>query len=118
LSKGYFQADIKKQVIPSFKLWLKFIDKETAMKISVHVEYEDGSNASGKKVFLDIHGLAGNTWLEDFTDNNGNAGFELDEDGRVEITFIVDGDEYQTDTVSDGDCITIAMKWEKIRGCD
>jgi uncharacterized GH25 family protein len=73
------------------------------INFSVHVEYSNGKDASNKKVFLDIHGGFAGTWLEDFTDSNGDVDFELERNNSAEITFIVDGDTYQTETVYDGD---------------
>ena len=79
------------------------------INFTVHVEYHDGSNASGRKVFLDIHSWPASTWLEGYTDSNGDVSFELGENDGIEITFHVDGDKYQTKSVSDGDCVFITI---------
>ncbi|MGV8135325.1 MAG: hypothetical protein AB2L20_08920 [Mangrovibacterium sp.] len=77
------------------------------INLNVHVEYDDGSEASDAKVFLDIHSWPASTWLEGYTDRSGDVSFELDESDNIEITFYVDGDEYQTESISDGDSIYI-----------
>lgn len=77
------------------------------MTFTVHVEYDDGSNATNSKVYLDIKGI-GDTWTEGYTDRNGDADFEIDSDS-ADITFYVDGTKYQTETVDDGDCIYITI---------
>jgi hypothetical protein len=79
------------------------------ISISVHVEHDDGSNASGKNVYLSIHSWPAKTWLDGYTDDNGDVDFDMDENDGVEVTFMVDGDEYQTDSVSDGDAIFITI---------
>lgn len=79
------------------------------INFTVHVEYSNGRDASNKKVFLDIHGGFAGTWLEDFTDSNGDVDFELERNESAEITFIVSGDRYQTETVYDGDTKYITL---------
>ncbi|MCE1189472.1 MAG: hypothetical protein LWX56_10050 [Ignavibacteria bacterium] len=77
------------------------------IEFTVHVEYEDGSNAANVSVFLDIHSWPASTWLKGYTNDAGDVSFELEEE--LEITFHVDGEEYQTETVHDGDCVYITL---------
>lgn len=79
------------------------------MKLTVHVEYDDGSLARNSKVFLSIHSWPASTWTESYTDEHGDAEFDISENDGIEITFIVDGTEYQTESVSDGECVHITV---------
>ncbi|GAB1365260.1 hypothetical protein MASR1M36_01310 [Candidatus Cloacimonadaceae bacterium] len=79
------------------------------ISFTVHTQWDDGSPATGRKVFLDIHSWPSSTWLEDYTDDDGDAEFEIDSSGSIEISFIVDGTTYQTKSVANGDCIFITV---------
>ncbi|MCK9334833.1 MAG: hypothetical protein M0Q99_05920 [Candidatus Cloacimonetes bacterium] len=79
------------------------------INFTVHTQWEDGSAATGRKVFLDIHSWPSSTWLEDYTDDAGDVDFEIDSSGSIEISFIVDGTTYQTESVENGDCIFITI---------
>lgn len=79
------------------------------INFTVRVEYSDGKDARNKKVFLDVQGGFAGAWLEDLTDSNGIVGFELERNKSATITFVVNGDRYQTETVHDGDTIYITL---------
>ena len=77
------------------------------MSFTVHVEYDDGSNASNIKVSIDL-GLF-NGMMTSYTNNNGDANFNIDLDGPKTITFYAKGNQYQTETVRDGECVYITL---------
>lgn len=79
------------------------------INFKVHTQWSDRSAATGRKVFLDIHSWPASTWLEGYTGSNGDAKFKIDSSSSIEITFIVDGSTYQTESVEDGDCIFITI---------
>jgi hypothetical protein len=60
-----------------------------------------------QEFFLDIHGFPTSTWLEDYTNSNGDIDFEIY--SSCEVSFSVDCTEYQTKYVDDGDSVIITV---------
>lgn len=74
-------------------------------KVSVHVQDSDNSPVDGAKVFLDI--ASDSTWLEDFTNGNGDVDFEVPDyceinisvNGNVEANISVTGNNDEDVTI-------------------
>jgi hypothetical protein len=77
------------------------------VNITVHVQDYKERPVSGARVFLDIQGFPTSTWLEDYT--NGNGDVEFDISATCKIIFSVNGTEYQTRYIVNGDIIFITV---------
>jgi len=75
--------------------------------LDVHVVSENDKPISGAKVFLQIHhNIMPDTWLEEYTDSEGHAEFDVPRFTNIDI--FVDGDlEDDIDIAEDDEGVTI-----------
>lgn len=82
------------------------------IRIQVHLERAHGYGVSGRHVCLSIQTWpipTWSTWLEGYSNENGNVNFKIETYYKIEITFIVDGIVYKRDTVEDCELVVINL---------